>query len=72
MAEKVGRRTLIVKVARSKEGAVDLLFWRGGARWLPETTDALPLTCMPSLAILAEVGLMAADLTRPEIILIVV
>jgi hypothetical protein len=32
----------------------------------------LPLTCMPSLATLAEVGLMAADLIRLEIILIVV
>jgi hypothetical protein len=37
-----------------------------------ETTEALPLTCMPSLATLAEVGLMAADLMRLEIMLIVV
>jgi len=72
VSEKADRRTLIVKVARSNEGAVDLLFWRGGARWLPETTEALPLTCMPSLATLAEAGLMAADLIRPEIILVLV
>ena len=65
-------RTLIVKVARSKEGAVDLLLSRGEARWLPETTEALPLTCMPSLANLAEAGLMAADLKRLGIIVIVV
>lgn len=72
VSDNVGRRTLIVKVARSKEGAVDLLLSSGDARWLPETTEALPLTCMPSLATLAEAGLMAADLKRLGIILIVV
>jgi hypothetical protein len=66
--------SLMVKVARSNEGAVEREFLSGAARWLPETTDAFPLTCVPSLTTLAkaEVGLMAADLKTLEIMLMVI
>lgn len=63
--------TLMVKVARSNEGFVDLMFLRGGALSVPVTTEALPRTWMPARIALAkvEVGLMAAVLNMFGIIL---
>lgn len=62
------QHTLMVKVARSKEGLVDRWFLRGVARC--STIDAFPLTWMPERTALAklEVGLMAEALKRLGII----
>ena len=63
-----------MKVARSNEGAVEREFLRGAERWVPATTEAFPLTCMPKRTALArvEVGLMAADLKMVGSIVVVV
>lgn len=63
-------RTLMVKVARSNEGLVDLKFLRGAVLSVPVTTEAFPLTWTPARTALAkfEVGLMADFLNRVEII----
>lgn len=64
----------MVKVARSKEGLVDLLFGRGATRSVPVTTEALPLTWIPKRIALAKLGvcLMADALKRLGNILVVV